>query len=304
MARGSFEIKPDGPYSFPESIRFLEGFAPAAYEGEGADHLRLAFVADGGEDVAGVLVRSEGKVVTGDVYGGVDPEVVKAQVARILSLDVDGTGFPEVGERDPVVGKLQQLYPGLRPVCFYSPYEAAAWAIIGHRIRIVQAAKVKSHMAEELGPVIEIDGEPERAFPGPSRLADLEDFPGLFGRKAEYLRALGEATAEGWLDAAYLRSLSAEEALAGLKKLPGIGDFSAELILLRGAGEPDYLPTNEPRLGRAVEMAYELDESPTTEELKVIAEAWRPYRTWVSLHLRAMLEDETGEISGKRRDAK
>jgi DNA-3-methyladenine glycosylase II len=126
MARNSFEIKPEGPYSFSASVRFLEGFAPAAYEGSGADHLRLAFVADGGEDVAGVLVRSEDDVITGDVYGEADPEVVKRQVARILSLDVDGARFPEVGERDPVVGKLQERYPGLRPVCFYSPYEAAA----------------------------------------------------------------------------------------------------------------------------------------------------------------------------------
>lgn len=90
--------------------------------------------------MAGVMVRSEGDTVIGDVYGEADPEVVKRQVARILSLDVDGGGFAEVGERDPIVGKLQERYPGLRPVCFYSPYEAAAWAIIGHRIRIVQAS--------------------------------------------------------------------------------------------------------------------------------------------------------------------
>ena len=246
-----------------------------------------------------MLVHSEGDIVTGDVYGNADPEVVKAQVARILSLDVDGRGFTEVGERDPVVGRLQERYPGLRPVCFYSPYEAAAWAIIGNRIRIVQAAKVKKRMAEELGPVVEIDGEPERAFPAPSRLAQLEDFPGLFGRKAEYLRALGRAAVEGGLDASYLRSLTVEEALAGLKKLPGIGDFSAELILLRGAGVPDHLPTNEPRLARAIAMAYGLDEPPDTEELARISEAWRPYRTWVSVHLRTMLEDETGEIAGE-----
>ena len=293
-----FEIKPTGPYSFSASVRFLEGFAPAAYDGEGADHLRLAFVVDGGEEVAGVLVRSEGDAVTGDVYGEADPEVVKRQVMRILSLDVDGRGFPEVGERDPVVGRLQERYPGLRPVCFYSPYEAAACAIICNRIRIVQAAKIKSRMAEELGSTVEIAGKPERAFPRPSRLAQLENFPGLFGRKAEYLRTLGRAAAEGWLDASYLRSLPVEEALAGLKELPGIGDFSAELVLLRGAGEPDHLPTNEPRLGRAVAMAYGLDEPPVTEELERISESWRPYRTWVGLHLRVMLENETGEIAG------
>ncbi|CAN5681390.1 DNA-3-methyladenine glycosylase [soil metagenome] len=298
-----FEIEPKGPYSFAQSVRFLEGFVPAAYKGGSSGLLRLAFTVDGGEDVAGVKVRSEGGVIVGEVYSEADPELVRKQVARILSLDLDGSGFAEVGERDPVVKRLQERYPGLRPVLFYSPYEAAAWAIIGNRIRIVQAAKVKARMAEELGSVVEIAGEKEHAFPSPARLAQLEDFPGLFGRKVEYLRHLGREAAGGKLEADLLRSMPVEEALDGLKKLPGIGPFSAELILLRGAGEPDYLPTNEPRLGRAVAMAYELDEPPNVAELEEIAELWRPYRTWVSLYLRTMLEDETGEISGGAKEA-
>ena len=53
------------------------------------------------------------------------------QVAAILSLDVDGRGFADVAQRDPVVGELQAQLPGLRPVLFWTPYEAAAWTIIG-----------------------------------------------------------------------------------------------------------------------------------------------------------------------------
>ncbi|QIN80592.1 DNA-3-methyladenine glycosylase 2 family protein [Rubrobacter marinus] len=295
---GSFELVPRGPYSLAASARFLEGFAPAAYDGGGADDLRLAFVADGGEEAAGVHVREEEGRVVGEVYGGADAGVVRRQVARILSLDVDGSRFPEAGARDPVVGRLQVRYPGLRPVCFYSPYEAAAWAIIGNRVRIVQAARIKAGMARELGPVVEVRGEREYAFPGPLRLAALDGFPGLSGRKAEYLRSLGEAAVEGRLDAPRLRSLPVEEALEELKKLPGIGPFSAELILLRGAGEPDHLPTNEPRLGRAVALAYGLDGPPAPGALRRVSESWRPYRTWVALHLRAALEEETGEILG------
>lgn len=297
MAETTFEIRPSGPYSLAASIKFLEGFTPAAYEGSGADTLGLAFIADGGEDAAGVVVRSEDGVILGEVYGDADPGAVKQQLERILSLDVDGSGFLEVGKRDPVVGGLQKRYPGLRPVCFNSPYEAAAWAIIGNRIRIAQAAKIKARMAYDLGASVRIHGSVEHAFPAPSRLEQLEDFPGLSDRKVEYLRSLGRAANKGGLDAAHLRSLTVAAALDELKKLAGIGPFSAELILLRGAGEPDHLPINEPRLGRAVAMAYGLDEPPATEELKEIAENWRPYRTWVSLYLRTMLEEETREIS-------
>ena len=294
---GRFELAPVGPYSISASARFLEGFAPAHYEGGGSEHLRFAFVADGldrGEQVAGAYAYPAGEKVVVETYGEAAPETVRDQTERVLSLDVDGGRFLEIGERDPVVRGLQERYPGLRPVCFYSPYEAAAWAIIGNRIRIVQAAKAKARMSEELGEPVELRGKKVQAFPGPSRLLHLNRFPGLSGRKAEYLRELSRAALAGKLEASYLRSLSTTEALARLKELPGIGDFSAELILLRGAGEPDRCPTHEPRLAKAVAKAYGLEETPTPEEVGEISEGWRPYRTWVTLHLRIMLEDETG----------
>jgi DNA-3-methyladenine glycosylase II len=302
-ASGRFDLIPSGPYSLSASARFLEGFAPAHYEGGGPEGLRFAFFADGldrQERVGGALVKPGAEKVVVETYGEAAPEVVRDQVERVLSLDTDGRGFEAVGERDPVVGRLQDRYPGLRPVLFYSPYEAAAWAIIGNRIRIVQAARVKAKMAEELGEPVEVSGETRHAFPGPSRLSSLDGFPGLSGRKAEYLRELARAALEGKLEASYLRSLSSSEALARLEELPGIGAFSSELILLRGAGEPDRSPTREPRLARAVAMAYGLGETPTAGEVAEISAGWHPYRTWVALHLRTMLEDETGEIAGRR----
>lgn len=300
--RGRFRLEAQGPYSLSASTRFLEGFAPASYVGDDAERLRLAFVADGldgGEWAAGALARAEGEGVVVETYGEAVPEVVRGQVERILSLDADGRDFPEVGERDPVVGGLQERYPGLRPVLFWSPYEAAAWAIVGNRIRIAQAARVKARMAEELGEEVEVAGVREYAFPGPSRLEGLEGFRGLFGRKAEWLRALARAAREGKLEARRLRSLPVEEALVELKELSGIGGFGAELVLLRGAGVRDHLPTHEPRLARAVAMAYGLERPPSVGELREISENWRPYRTWVALLLRTMLEDETHEIASK-----
>ncbi|MCA1600019.1 MAG: hypothetical protein LC769_13610 [Chloroflexi bacterium] len=153
-------------------------------------------------------------------------------------------------------------------------------------------------MAEELGLAVTVHGERLHAFPGPARLADLDAFHGLTIQKVERLRALGVAAADGALDAARLGALPPEDALARLKELPGIGDFSAQLILLRGAGEPDYLPTAESRLGRAVARAYGLDHLPSAPDLAALAVAWRPYRAWTTLLLRTMLEDETHEITG------
>jgi DNA-3-methyladenine glycosylase II len=90
-----------------------------------------------------------------------------------------------------------------------------------------------------------------------------------------------------------------EQALADLRQLPGIGEFSAELILLRGAAVPDEIPRREPRLARAVALAYNLPQPPTAQELRRISGNWRPYRTWATVLLRAFLEEQTHEIAGQ-----
>jgi DNA-3-methyladenine glycosylase II len=291
----TFTLVPRGPFSLAASIAFLEGFAPASYSGATGGVLELAFPVEGSWRTAGVRVRQDDSgTVTAEIASPAEPAPdlvaeVRPQVERILSLDVDGSGFPEVGERDPVVGELQRKYPGLRPVGFWSPYEAAAWTIIVRRIRITQGSVIKARMNEALGEPVSFGGRVEHAFPSPQRLAGLDAFPGLAAPKPEWLRSVARAALDGQLDAARLRAMPPEQALADLKKLPGIGDFSAGLTLLRGAGFPDAVPSGEPRLARAVELAYELPGPPAPEQILAISENWRPYRTWVTLLLRTLL---------------
>ena len=159
-----------------------------------AADLHLAFIADGSEQNAGVCWHAQDSTIVGEIFGEADPTVVRSQVARILSLDVGGSDWSRVGKHDLVMGQFQARYLGLRLVCFFSPYEAAAWALISHRIRITQAARIKARLAEELGSVVEVHGRTEHAFPRPSRLMQLETFPGLFGHKVEYLHQLAQAT--------------------------------------------------------------------------------------------------------------
>jgi DNA-3-methyladenine glycosylase II len=307
----TFTMSPRGPYSLSASIQFLEGFTPAAYSGpQAADPtLELAFPMEGSWQTVGVRVRQQADVVTAEVVSPPTADAglvreLRPQVERILSVDVDGSDFPAVGERDPVAGELQRRYPGLRPVGFWSPYEAAAWTIIGHRIRITQAAAIKARMAERLGEPVSFGDRVVHAFPSPMRLAELDTFPGLAGRKPEWLRSVAQAALDGQLDTARLRAMPHADAMADLKKLPGIGDFSAGLILLRGASDPDAVAYAEPRLARAVALAYELPEPASAEQLREISENWKPYRTWVTLLLRTYLEYSTGEITGRQGHAR
>lgn len=288
----SLSIPAPSPFSLAASVRFLETFTPAAYVPAADDALELAFPVEGTWAPAAARVRQTRSALSAELHGIADADAARDQVGRILSLDVDGSGFAAVGARDDVVGDLQARYPGLRPVLFWSPYEAAAWALIGHRIRIAQAAAIKARMAHEMGDAITIGTRTLHSFPAPERLLELDAFPGVVDRKVEWLRGIARAALEGSLDAALLRSMDAEEALAHLQGLPGIGPFSAELVLLRGAGAPDIAPRHEARFLQAVQRAYGLEAPPTAEQLTRLTDGWRPYRTWVTVLLRAWLEDD------------
>lgn len=77
--------------------------------------MRLTFVLDGFTRQVGVAVRQDSGGVHLTIDGSDDVVAVKQQVARMLSLDHDGRPFEAVGRRDPVIGRLQAVAPGLRP---------------------------------------------------------------------------------------------------------------------------------------------------------------------------------------------
>jgi len=273
-----------GAFDLAASARFLEGFTPAARP-DAADEpgtLRMAFPVEGSWAHAGVRIQQR---EPGQVLVDTHDSLVIAQVRRILSLDIDGSEFTAVGRADPVVEAVRSRHEGLRPVLFYSPYEAACWTIIGNRIRLTQAARIKQRIAEEHGETLEVAGRQLASFPAPAVLAAIEELPGLPRFKVERLRTIAVAAQAGELDAAMLRGLDPEEAMGHLQRLPGIGPFSAELILVRGAGHPDVFPRNEQRLHEEMRRAYDLPAADGAA-LAEVAERWRPFRSWVALLMR------------------
>jgi DNA-3-methyladenine glycosylase II len=285
-ASGKFELVPAGNFDLGKSIAFVASFPAAGADVADSERLRLAFTDDGGQAAAFEARQENGSVVV-DYVSSLPREAVEAHVARILSLDVDATGFDELGRRDPVVAALQTDFPGLRPVCFGTPFEAAAWALMTQRSSHRQAYAVKTRLSQELGEPLLLHGREMRPFPAPQRLADLDAVPGLSRMKAERLRGFAEAALTGEFDARALRSLDPEEALARLQAIPGIGPFSAFLILVRGAGHPDVLGAPIRALRLAVADAYGIPETLLDDDrLQQLGEQWRPYRSWVLFLLR------------------
>lgn len=288
----SFETEPMGPYSLAASREHAGGWMAL---GADARAVALAFPVEGTEASAAVIVRQYASGgVTGEVHGaGRGAETAWRQALETLCLDIDGAGFVEVGERDPVIGELQRELGAMRPVLLPSPYEAAVAAILGRGLSPRQARTARQVMAQLEGVAIAAGVETVHAFPRPAVLAGMAAFPGLPAATMSELRSVAQVAAEGRLDRGRLRSLPEEVALEELQALDGVGAGAASSILLHGAGLVDILADDE-GTRRAVQSAYGTAVPPGPPELRERAEAWRPYRAWAVALLRAAPRPEPG----------
>lgn len=282
-------LTPRGDFSLAASIRFLGGFTPLSYPdgGDGSEHkLRLAFPVEGDWRPAGISAhQTDTGRVAATTTGPADADRTRRQLERMLSLDIDASTLNDVVCHDPAATDLVEEFPGLRPVCFSSPYEAGVWSILSQRVQMKQAARIRSRLCQELGRPVDMDGTTIHTFPDPATLRGTSTIAGVAPVKVDRLHALAEAALDGRLDAAKLRADGPEQALADLQRLPGIGPFAAELVLIRGAGEPDHFSRTERRLHAAMAAAYDV-EAGDIGALDAIAERWRPFRSWIGFLFR------------------
>ena len=75
----------------------------------------------------------------------------------------------------------------------------------------------------------------------------------------------------------------AEQAEAELDALPGIGPWTASYVRMRTLGDRDAFPAAD--LGVIKALRALLPEPPTPGRIAALAESWRPWRAYATLHL-------------------
>lgn len=101
---------------------------------------------------------------------------------------------------------------------------------------------------------------------------------GLSRPKMRTLRAIAQAVVSGALDFERLERLDADEAIAEMVAIHGIGRWTAECHLLFAMGHPDVFPAGDLALQIAVGHALEMQERPKEKPLAKLAECWSPHR--------------------------
>ena len=106
---------------------------------------------------------------------------------------------------------------------------------------------------------------------------------GLSRQKLSYLRDLADKFASGQLQEDEFAALDDEEVISRVSSVKGIGRWTASMFLIFSLGRPDVLPVDDLGVRRGFQLTYGLDGLASPEQMRAIAEPWRPFRsvgTW------------------------
>lgn len=98
---------------------------------------------------------------------------------------------------------------------------------------------------------------------------------GLSRQKVRYAKALADAG----IDYPALRSAPAEEAVATLVEVPGIGRWTAEIYAMFSLGRADVFAPGDLALQESARILFEMPERPGERQLREMAEPWSPWRS-------------------------
>lgn len=219
-----------------------------------------------------------------------------ASIRRLLDLDADPAQIAETLGRDPRLASLVELRPGLRLPGARNPQEFALGTVLGQQVSLAAARTLQGRLAAAFAFPIDSRSRSTSGFhaaPDVARIAgtrtmELRELIGLPAARAETLRSLARALADGLDLSAGADREGARRTLAALR---GIGPWSVELIAMRALGDPDAYPAGDLILRRVLGTR-------TDRETRELAEGWRPYRGYATQHLWAgFLAEQAARLS-------
>lgn len=213
------------------------------------------------------------------------PAIV-ARVRRLFDLGADIETIDSHLSGDPWLAPLVAKRPGLRAPGGWDGFELAIRAVLGQQIRVSAARRLAGELVARYGKRVSseyiVHPALKRVFPKAERLAadDLTELGMPHSRRAT-LRAVAEASAA---NPNLFRPLgSIETTLQQLKRIRGIGEWTAQYIALRAIREMDAFPSTDIGLMRGAARLDAKAGNPLA--LLDRAEAWRPWRAYAAQHL-------------------
>jgi DNA-3-methyladenine glycosylase II len=214
---------------------------------------------------------------------------IRDRVRFMFCMDVDLSAFYERMSTDAYWAPLMKRLRGLRPIYDADLFECMVKVIIGQQMNVKFAATLVDRLVELGGGTVEWNGKLLPVFPSPEKVAgwSYEQLRALSfsQRKAEYVIDFARVIVNGYVDLERLWQMPDEQVHEVLIPLRGIGRWTVECFLLFGMGRPDVMPAADIGVQNAVQKLYGLPQRPREQEIRSLAEAWVPWRSYATYYL-------------------
>ena len=279
------------PFHWPRILSYLAGRAIAGVEAvqtEGAQGVYQRSVrigaAEGWLRVTHLPQRAQLEV---EAAAALSPVLMPMLMRLRAQFDLDAN--PGVIEahlrRDPLLARRIDALPGLRVPGAFDAFELAVRAVLGQQVSVAGATTLCGRLVARYGdPAATPFASVTHHFPRAEVLAaaDAAEIAaiGLPGARAQTIANLARFAAQGGLQ--MRPGISLDDAIARLKSVRGIGDWTAHYVALRALRFPDAFPAGDLGLQKAAAVgAGRLTE----KQLAARAAAWAPWRGYAALVL-------------------
>jgi AraC family transcriptional regulator of adaptative response / DNA-3-methyladenine glycosylase II len=205
------------------------------------------------------------------------------RVRRMLDLDADPLTLQSQFHKDSVLGPAWWRHPGVRVPVGWDAFEFAVRAIVGQLVSLGVATKLMGRISDSFSEDLGLPAPKgiEKVFPGPACLRGADVQPcGLTRNKTGAIAALARAVDNGTLNLETTTDL--DTFIRRCTSFPGIGEWTAQTIAMRGLGDPDAFPAGDLGIvkalsadGRRLKPAH----------IRKMAEHWRPWRAYAAMLL-------------------
>jgi DNA-3-methyladenine glycosylase II len=183
----------------------------------------------------------------------------------------------ELGQMDADFAKVIDLY-GYPP--FWSrpnTFESLVHIILEQQVSLASALSALNKLRERVQEIT-----PARIL----LLTDAEMRECYCSRqKTAYIRYLAEAIISGQINLKAFAQMEDEDIRRQLTALKGIGNWTVDVYVMFALQHTDVFPVGDLAIVNSIKRLKALPKETTKEELVIIAERWKPYRTVASMLL-------------------
>jgi DNA-3-methyladenine glycosylase II len=220
---------------------------------------------------------------------------VTSYVSGWLDLAADLTPFYKSASGDKVLKELIKNYAGLRLIGIPDLFETLVWCVMGQQINLGFAYTLKKRFVETYGRKIIHKNNSYYLFPAAELIVgqspeDLRKLQ-LTSKKSEYIVGIAGAVSSGRISKESLLLQSPEEIKKGLTAIRGVGEWTAEYVMMKCLRVGSAFPAGDAGLQNAVKNILKLESKPSPEELRRMSLKWKGSEAYAVFYLWRSLLD-------------